>query len=85
MAGDCRKKIWKNRKDFLDLQPNKTVKTMPNLKIYNFGPIKNAEFDFKKLNVLIGQQGTGKSCVLKIMAFCLWLEKIYLSGEITDL
>ena len=58
---------------------------MPNLKIYNFGPIKNAEFDFKKVNVLIGQQGTGKSCVLKIMAFCLWLEKIYISGEITDL
>lgn len=58
---------------------------MPNLKIYNFGPIKNAEFDFKKVNVLIGQQGAGKSCVLKIMAFCLWLEKIYLSGEITDL
>ena len=86
MAGDCRKKIWKNRKDFLDLQPNnKTVKTMQKLTIYNFGPIKNAEFKFKKVNVLIGQQGAGKSCVLKIMAFCLWLEKISLSGEFTDL
>lgn len=58
---------------------------MQKLKIYNFGPIKNAEFEFKKVNILIGQQGAGKSCVLKIMAFCLWLEKIYISGEITDL
>ena len=58
---------------------------MQTLKIYNFGPIKNAEFEFKKVNILIGQQGAGKSCVLKIMAFCLWLEKIYISGEITDL
>ncbi|MCR5453522.1 MAG: ATP-binding protein [Bacteroidales bacterium] len=58
---------------------------MSKLSIINFGPIKNAEFEFKKVNVLIGQQGAGKSCVLKIAAFCMWLEKVYFSGEIIDL
>ena len=54
---------------------------MIKLKIDNFGPIKRAELDFKKVNILIGQQGTGKSCVLKIAAFCLWLEKTYILKE----
>ncbi|MBQ3619801.1 MAG: AAA family ATPase [Bacteroidales bacterium] len=58
---------------------------MIKLKIDNFGPIKHAELDFKKVNILIGQQGAGKSCVLKIAAFCMWVEKVYLSGEIDDL
>ena len=58
---------------------------MIKLKIDNFGPIKHAELDFKKINILIGQQGAGKSCILKIAAFCMWLEKVYLSGEIDDL
>lgn len=57
---------------------------MIKLKIDNFGPIKHAELDFKKVNILIGQQGTGKSCILKIAAFCMWVEKVYLSGEIDD-
>lgn len=60
-------------------------KTMAKLKISNFGPIKDAELDFKKVNILIGQQGAGKSCILKIAAFCMWIEKVYLSGEIADL
>ena len=44
---------------------------MIKLKIDNFGPIKHAELDFKKINILIGQQGAGKSCILKIAAFCM--------------
>ncbi len=58
---------------------------MIKLKIDNFGPIKHAELDFKKVNILIGQQGAGKSCILKIAAFCMWVEKVYISGEIDDL
>ena len=58
---------------------------MAKLTIDNFGPIKNAEFELKKVNVFIGQQGEGKSCVMKIAAFCMWVEKVYLSGEIVDL
>ena len=57
---------------------------MIELKISNFGPIKHAELDFKKVNILIGQQGTGKSCILKIVAFCMWLEKVYLLKEFSE-
>ncbi len=34
--------------------------------IRNFGPIKNVELDLRKVNVLIGDQGTGKSTVAKV-------------------
>jgi predicted ATPase len=36
--------------------------------IRNFGPIKDMSFDFKKINILIGEQGTGKSTVSKLIA-----------------
>ena len=35
--------------------------------IRNFGPIKDMSFDFKKINILIGEQGTGKSTVAKVI------------------
>ena len=54
---------------------------MIKLKIDNFGPIKHAELDFKKVNILIGQQGAGKSCILKIAAFCMWVEKVCNTGR----
>lgn len=54
---------------------------MAKLTIDNFGPIKHAELDFKKINILIGQQGAGKSCILKIAAFCMWLEKVCNTGR----
>jgi predicted ATP-dependent endonuclease of OLD family len=36
--------------------------------IENFGPIKKMSFDFKKINILIGDQGTGKSSVAKLLS-----------------
>ncbi len=36
--------------------------------IKNFGPIKEMSFEFKKINILIGDQGTGKSTVAKVIA-----------------
>lgn len=57
---------------------------MAKLKIENFGPITNVEFELKKFNVFIGQQGTGKSCILKIAAFCKWLEKVSSTSEVFD-
>ncbi len=36
--------------------------------IEDFGPIKKMSFDFKKINVLIGDQGTGKSTVAKLLS-----------------
>ena len=38
------------------------------LTIRNFGPIKDMSFEFKKINILIGDQGTGKSTVAKLVS-----------------
>lgn len=43
--------------------------------IHNFGPIKDADISLKDVNVVIGEQSIGKSCVLKVSCFCTWVEK----------
>ena len=35
--------------------------------IRNFGPIKDVELDLRKINIFIGDQGTGKSTVAKVL------------------
>lgn len=58
---------------------------MDKLRIENFGPIISAELELRKYNIIIGPQGSGKSCILKIASFCKWLEKVYISGEYQEL
>lgn len=48
---------------------------MRNLRINNFGPLKEANIKIDRLNVIVGPQSSGKSSVLKIAAYCAWLEK----------
>ena len=48
---------------------------MKHLVIDNIGPIKHVELNLKRVNVIIGPQSVGKSCVLKIACFCAWAEK----------
>lgn len=48
---------------------------MKKLTIENIGPIKHVELHLKHVNVLIGPQSAGKSCILKIACFCAWAEK----------
>lgn len=56
---------------------------MIKLKIKNFGPIINGYenlrtddfFDASKCSVFIGEQGTGKSTIAKLISTLLWLEK----------
>lgn len=48
---------------------------MERFSIRNIGPIKQAEFELNKVNVLIGPQSSGKSTIAKIVSFCQWLEK----------
>lgn len=43
--------------------------------VKNVGPIKDATLDLKKINILIGQQSTGKSTLAKIACYCSWVEK----------
>jgi AAA15 family ATPase/GTPase len=40
------------------------------LVVKNFGPIKEAELEIKKVTVFIGPQGSGKSTLAKLVAIC---------------
>ncbi len=58
---------------------------MKHIIIRNLGPIESAEVELKQYNVIIGPQSTGKSCVLKTVCFCRWVEKsIFLSQTSRD-
>ena len=48
---------------------------MKRLTIKNIGPLTNVSVDFAKYNLFIGPQGSGKSCILKIVSYCNWVEK----------
>ncbi len=48
---------------------------MKHLVIRNFGPLRNASVDIDQVNLIIGLQSSGKSCVLKIACYCAWVEK----------
>lgn len=45
------------------------------LEINNFGPIKEACIEVNKYTVFIGESSSGKSIIMKILAFCKWLQK----------
>ncbi|MDM1395589.1 AAA family ATPase [Myroides odoratimimus] len=65
---------------------------MAKLKIKNFGPIKegvvdgDGYIDTKKVTVFIGNQGSGKSTVAKLISTFSWLEKAFVkeNEEITE-
>ena len=46
------------------------------LVIRNFGPIKSVELELSRFNVFIGEQGTGKSTVAKLLAVCRYFSYI---------
>lgn len=48
---------------------------MRRLRIKNFGPIQEANLELGQVNVIIGLQSSGKSCVLKTACYCAWVEK----------
>ena len=55
------------------------------LKINNFGPIKSTGtkmLDFKRCTVFIGDQGTGKSTIVKVYSTLTWLEKAIVAKKI---
>lgn len=61
---------------------------MSRIRIKNFGPIKEGYLendgwlDVKKVTVLIGNQGSGKSTVAKLISTLSWIEKSMVMGTI---
>ncbi len=61
---------------------------MSKIKIKNFGPIKegcqenDGWVDVKKVTVFIGNQGSGKSTVAKLISAFMWLEKAMTRGDV---
>ncbi len=61
---------------------------MSKIKIKNFGPIKEGHqendgwIDIKKVTIFIGNQGSGKSTVAKLISTFMWLEKALIRGDI---
>jgi len=60
---------------------------MSKIKIKNFGPIKegmldnNGWIDIKKVTMFIGNQGSGKSTVAKLISTFIWIEKALVRGD----
>lgn len=61
---------------------------MAKLKVRNFGPIKgglienDGFIDINKVTVFIGNQGSGKSTIAKLISTFSWLEKAIVKGEV---
>lgn len=62
---------------------------MSRIKIKNFGPIKegcledDGWIDIKKVTIFIGNQGSGKSTVAKLISSFMWLEKALIRGDLS--
>ncbi len=58
---------------------------MSKIRIRNFGPIKEGYgeewIDVKKVTVFIGNQGSGKSTVAKLISTFTWMEKALVRGD----
>jgi predicted ATPase len=60
---------------------------MSRIKIKNFGPVKegfnenDGWMDIKKVTVFIGNQGSGKSTVAKLISTLTWVEKALVRGD----
>ena len=57
--------------------------TMSNIIIRNFGAIKehSTPIEIKKVTFFIGNQGSGKSTVAKLIATFMWIEKALVRGD----
>lgn len=63
---------------------------MRKIRIVNFGPIKDGFrendgfMDIRKVTVFIGNQGSGKSSVAKLISTMTWLEKALIRGDFNE-
>ena len=60
---------------------------MSRIKIKNFGPVREGRqtndgwIDIKKVTVFMGNQGSGKSTVAKLISTFMWIEKALVRGD----
>ena len=56
---------------------------MSSIIIQNFGAIKehSAPVEIKKVTFFIGNQGSGKSTIAKLIATFMWIEKALVRGD----
>jgi predicted ATPase len=63
---------------------------MSKIKIKNFGPIREGFsenegwLEIEKVTVFIGNQGSGKSSVAKLMSTMMWIEKALVRGDVME-
>lgn len=63
---------------------------MSRIKIKNFGPIKEGLFEndgwmeIKKVTLFIGNQGSGKSSIAKLISTLSWIEKVLTRGDFNE-
>lgn len=48
---------------------------MRHLVIRHFGPLDEVDINLSRVNLIIGLQGSGKSCVMMTACYCTWVEK----------
>ena len=48
---------------------------MKRLRLRNLGPLSEVDIDLGRVNLIVGLQSSGKSCVLKTACYCSWVEK----------
>jgi len=60
-----------------------SIDKMSNITIRNFGAIKehSTPIEIKKITFFIGNQGSGKSTVAKLIATFMWIEKALVRGD----
>ena len=56
---------------------------MAKIRVQNFGPIKNNDqwIEIGKVTLLIGNQGSGKSTIAKLISTFAWMEKSLIRGD----
>lgn len=60
---------------YLQIIQKRHYRKMRHLIINNFGPLTSADLNLRKMNLIIGLQGSGKSCVMMTACHCAWVEK----------
>ena len=48
---------------------------MKRLRLRNLGPLTDVDINLGRVNLIVGLQSSGKSCVLKTACYCSWVEK----------